>query len=159
MTTLPAPMSLLDALSSPSWVNTSGRDADTAWWPLGRLQYDKEDGTPVDTVLVLRLGESVGLHSVDPQTQVHPCRTSWAEPSSLGGDVAKFLELGAGMLAGDTMELGYRKAGDGPVQTRRVRRVVPRADGRAVTVHDLDRDAARSFRLDRVVWVRRVASE
>jgi hypothetical protein len=58
-----------------------------------------------------------------------------------------------GLQVGQRLQWYKRRASD-LAEVRRLRQLAPRADGLAVTAHDLDRDAPRTFRLDRIAWVR-----
>jgi len=149
----------LEALAAaPAWVHPAGMAAPEAWWPLGRYQYTKLDGTRVDAVLVLAVGAAVGLSAQDPAQLVSQCRPDWPPAPDMGGlqqaQLRLVLELGAAVLRHVVVELGYRKDPGSEPEVRRLDHLVPRADGAALLAHDLDRNAPRAFRLDRIAWVR-----
>lgn len=141
-----------------AWVHPAGMAAPEAWWPLGRYHYTKLDGTRVDAVLVLAVGAAVGLSAQDPAQLVSQCRPDWPPAPDMGGlqqaQLRLALELGAAVLRHAVVELGYRKDPGSEPEVRRLDHLVPRADGLALLAHDLDRDAPRAFRLDRIAWVR-----
>ena len=146
---------------APAWVHPQGKTAPDAWWPCGDLYYVKRDGTPVDGVLVIDVAPTeMRLRVVPPGTMVRQARPDWPAAPNMGGQLHDqlqiYLELAAAICSGAQVVIGYQKAkAGGDLPKRRLERVVPHPNGLSLIAHDLDRDAPRTFRLDRIAWVQR----
>jgi len=148
MTTSSRPIA--DYLTTPCWLDA----APDFWWPCGLLTIDTAEG-PAEMVLVLVAGQEVQLLAVQPQSTIPAKDGSYPHPREAKREPVRIAaELADAILAGKPFEIGYQGTKDTEERTRRVDGVAPGRKGSSVYATDLDKDAKRQFRLDRIGWVR-----
>lgn len=158
-------LTLAIVLESPRWVVPVPNLITEILFPIGRLQYLKRNGDRVNLVVVLVRTESeVLLKAYRPDTDVVEEGIALTRSDSVGGgewrEAMKQLHpLAMACHTRGPVTIGYRKAPDAQLEERHLKEVVPNATGESVIAHDIDRQAARRFRIDRIEWVKLEAAQ
>jgi hypothetical protein len=136
-------------------------------WPLGRLvrpEPSKRYPNGIDHALCIMVEthepSPVALQ-VWPMSRAAPsAHIAWPPPDSLRGVYGSVLHvaytIGSVMLADGECVIVYRGADDDAPSLRRIGKLYPYRAGRAIQAHDLDLEAPRTFRLERILEVRSV---
>lgn len=153
-------------LEAPRWVKTD-RPGAVPWWPVARMNREGRVGivvvadvAPHPEMLLIDAGAKVA--TVKPQPPIEtPPDGEHVESLRFDADtldhyvvVAMLARAAAGGLVA---HIGYRKGEE--IEERRIGRIVPGSNGAAIVCADLDKDAPRSFRLDKIAWVLVVPAE
>lgn len=121
------------------------------------MAHTRRDGSQLAGVLVVSLTTQLQLLVVDPDTPVAQAAHDWPPAPDMGGPwrpaLQAALRLAQAITTGDQVVIGYVKAPGAAAERRTLQALVPTSAGTAVQAHDLDRDAPRTFRLDRITWV------
>jgi hypothetical protein len=143
---------LRSMMGNPAWVKAAGTGHTGAWWPCGQLEHTRKDGSELSGVLVVRITDHVSLQVVRPQTRVVMLRQ---DDLVLGdAELKRAIAIATAIVQGAELTIGYVKKGEPEPVARRLGDVVPHPKGSLIVATDLDKDAPRSFRLDRIAWVR-----
>lgn len=147
--------------NAPDWyapVNIGGE----VWVPLGSVTHTRRSGEVLDGILVVALGVALGgeisLRIMPASTPVYRVLVNRVPHPSGGDEHATALDhaykLGKAICERKPVSIGYCKAGAEKIEPRRLDELIPTGNGQGIVAHDLERGAPRSFRLDRISWVR-----
>ena len=138
---------------------------DEWWWTVGPVDHLKADGTTLAGTLVFAVaadsrarhtfrlrvvGASAPVRTVAGAAELS-VRPEDAEPE--GTPWMRAWKIAQVIVNGEGVSITYQGKKDPAPRERRLDALIPTKDGRGVFAHDLQKEAPRQFRLDRITEV------